>query len=113
MRRLIFGLAIAVAGGGSLAANATVLYDNPTNIIEANGNCLFDNACLGNDNDFAAQHFTLSTAANITTVDYTFIQYAAGDTPTSTDWAFYLPDGFYPATPGNSPGTLVASGVGW
>jgi hypothetical protein len=59
--------------------------------------------------DFAAQRFTLSTAANITTVGYNIIQFDAGHTPTSTDWAFYLADGGLGSF--RFPGTLVTSGV--
>src|SRR5579864_3757766 len=105
MRRMIFGLTLAVAVGGSLAANATVLYNNPPGTT---GSCDFDTTCatvhsLGDD--FAAQRFTLSSAAGVTTVDYNIIQAFAGQTPTSTNWAFYLANGA-----GGRPGTLVTSG---
>ena len=108
--RTIFGLAlvIAVTASGSRDAGATVLYNNPSDNT-GNGDCSFSTTCAadaGRGNDFAAQRFTLSSSANVTTVDYNIIQDDAGHTPTSTNWAFYLADGS-----GGSPGTLVTSGV--
>jgi hypothetical protein len=63
------------------AAGAAVIYNNPA-ANNGNANCAFSTACavfIGAGDDYAAQRFPVGAAADVTTVDYTIIQFAPSD----------------------------------
>jgi PEP-CTERM motif len=97
--------AVAVTAVLPFAAQAQTIYSNPY-AQDGGGDCLFNTTCaaqLGAGDDFAAQMFTLTAAATVTSASFTTLD--QGGTGSGANWAFYDADGA-----GGLPGTLVASG---
>jgi hypothetical protein len=93
--------ALSMAG----AASADVIYNNPI-VINGLGDCSFSTTCaasVGRGDEFAAQRFTLTSAAVVTGAS--FSEYDLGTTPTDANWGFLVADGA-----GGLPGTILAAG---
>ncbi|MGH6988033.1 MAG: PEPxxWA-CTERM sorting domain-containing protein [Caulobacteraceae bacterium] len=89
MKMLMVGAALA-AGLLAASADAAVLYDN-LNTAATTANCSFDTACAvdaSKGDDFAAQLFTLGSAATVTSGAFSEID-TLGTTPTGVNWALY------------------------
>lgn len=87
------------------AASANTIYDNP--YAGNGGDCSFSTTCaaqVGRGDDFAAQSFTLTSAAVVTGASFTELDF--GTIPTDVNWGFALADG-----PGGLPGTFLSSGT--
>jgi hypothetical protein len=104
--RLSIVLAGAVAGLATAgAATADTLFSNP--YVSSPIDCSFSTTCAadaGRGDYFAAQEFTLASAAVITSAD--FIESDLGTVPTDINWGFAVNDG-----PGGLPGTILAIGA--
>jgi len=90
---------VALFGGGTL-------YNNPYTVGNG-GDCSFSTTCAadaGRGDDFAAQSFTLTSAAVVTGASFTELD--LGTTPTDVNWGFANNDG-----PGGLPGTFLSSGT--
>lgn len=88
------------------AAGAGTIYSNPY-VFGSGGNCIFSTTCaatVGAGDVFAAQEFTLTSAAVITAASFTELD--AGVTPTAVNWGFLLADGT-----GGLPGTILSAGA--
>src|SRR5215831_7930463 len=99
----IAAAAVSLAG----AASANTIFNNPYS--DGNGgDCSWSTTCaasVGRGDDFAAQKFTLATAAVIT--DASFIELDFGPpTPTDVNWGIIMADGA-----GGLPGTILAAGT--
>jgi hypothetical protein len=102
---LIGGLSLGMA-----PARADVVYQNPADLSGAeSGNCLFNSACAsaaGAPQRYAAQEFTLGSAATIAAIGFTTVLQGSGY-GTLANWMLLNADGT-----GGLPGTVVASGTG-
>jgi hypothetical protein len=101
----VMSVAAAAALGLAASASANTLFSNP--FLTGNADCSFSTTCaadVGRGDYFAAQLFTLSAAAVITSAD--FVEIDAGVTPTDVNWGFIVADG-----PGGLPGTILAAGT--
>ena len=91
-------------------ARAALLYSNPPDLTAAqNGQCPYDIAC-GTDGGlpvYAAQEFSLTGPATVTSVGFNSIVLGSGVTGTAANYQFLDADGA-----GGLPGTLIASGLG-
>jgi hypothetical protein len=107
LNRLSFGGAFLIAAvSATAAARATVLFDNPPDLSSTqDGSCLYDTAC--EPHWYAAQAFTLTGPATVTSVDFNSIVLGNGATGSAANYQFLLADG-----PGGLPRTLAASGLG-
>jgi hypothetical protein len=101
------GAALALATAGSAGANT--IFSNP--YVDTPIDCSFSTTCAadaGRGDYFAAQEFTLASAAVITSADFIESDFgtSAGNIPTDVNWGFVLADG-----PGGLPGTILATGT--
>lgn len=92
LRKLLGGLIVVALLGPTpwAAADAAILYSNPWNAIAA-GDCSWDTACAataGRGNDYAAQEFTLSTTAMITSAA-AIVQDVGTTGATFINWSLY------------------------
>jgi hypothetical protein len=98
----IAAAAVSFAG----AASANTIFDNPY-VFGINADCSWSTTCAaaaGRGDDFAAQKFTIGSAAVIT--DASFTELDAGVTPTDVNWGIIMADGA-----GGLPGTILAAGT--
>jgi hypothetical protein len=96
----------AAALGLAGAASAGTIFDNPY-VIGNGGDCSWSTTCASvaaRGDDFAAQKFTLGSAAIIT--DASFTELDLGTTPTDVSWGIIMADGA-----GGLPGTILAAGT--
>ena len=96
--------AFALAG----AAVAGTVYSNPYSGSGA-GDCSWSTTCaavVGRGDDFAAQMFTLTSAAVITSAAFEEVPGFSSGTVTDVNWGFTLADGT-----GGLPGTILAAGT--
>ncbi len=101
---LLAGAALALAG----AANANTVYSNPYD-GSGNGDCSWSTTCaatVGRGDDFAAQEFTLTSAATITSAAFEEVPGFSTGGVTDVNWGFIQADG-----PGGLPGTIIAAGT--
>jgi PEP-CTERM motif len=105
--RLSSGAALLIAAVfATTTASATVLFDNPPDLSSTqDGSCLYDTTC--EPHWYAAEAFSLTGAATVTSVDFNSIVLGNGATGSAANYQFLLADG-----PGGLPRTLVASGLG-
>jgi hypothetical protein len=97
--------AILVLAGvaGSEPSAASIIYNNPYD-NSGIGDCSWSTTCaaeVGRGDDYAAQQFTLTSAANINIGS--FVSLDSGGDPTAANWGFYTDNG-------GLPGILLASG---
>jgi hypothetical protein len=99
----------AAACGLAASASASILYNNDWDGVLLNGDCSWSTTCAagaGRGDDFAAQEFTLGSAADIASGGfYELPNYSTG--VTSVNWMILDANGT-----GGLPGTVVASGSG-
>ena len=103
-------LLIAATYLAPATARAAVLYSNLPDLSAAqNGQCPYDVACgtQGGRPVYAAQEFSLSGPASVTSVAFNSIVLGDGATGTAANYQVLDADGA-----GGLPGTLVASGLG-
>ena len=104
-------ISIAFAGAAVAALSlagvvrADTIYNNPY-VIGNGGDCSFSTTCaadVGRGDDFAAQEFTLTSAAVVTGASFTELD--LGVTPTDVNWGFINADGA-----GGLPGSYLSAG---
>jgi hypothetical protein len=106
---VVAGAAVAALMGPATAVNAGTIFSNP--FLTGNADCSFNTACaanVGRGDYFAAQEFTLATAAVVTAADFLELDAgtSTGNIPTDVNWGFLVADG-----PGGLPGTILAAGT--
>ncbi len=102
---LIGALSLGVA-----PARADIVYQNLADLgINESGNCLFNSACASTLNfpqRYAAQEFSLLSAATISAIGFTTVLQGSGY-GTSANWMVLAANGA-----DGLPGTIIASGTG-
>jgi len=104
LKTLLASAALATLAG---AAQANTIYDNPFDFAAAFGDCSFSTTCaavVGRGDDFAAQKFTIGSAAVIS--GGAFSELDLGTAPTDVTWGIIMADGS-----GGLPGTILAAGT--
>lgn len=88
-------------------AQADIIYSNSPNLSSQGGNCVFNTTCGPEfaGNTFAAQKFTLGSAATIDEIGFNAI--VMGAFATGANWKFLAANGS-----GGLPGTVLDSGSG-
>ena len=105
---LLAGAALAAFGLSAAAASASTIYSNPYDGSGA-GDCSWSTTCaavVGRGDDFAAQEFTLTSAAVVTGAAFEELPGFSTGAVTDVNWGFALADG-----PNGLPGTFLSAGT--